>query len=103
MDYPQLIEKKVRVIRDNPPLYDLLGDIHVTAEKDLVQLRSSSYCALGCDLRDLERLSSILQHEYGFSSCMILLVAEVSVTYMDVRAADALIAWASRLEDGKVS
>ena len=101
VDYPQLIDKKVKTIRDSPQLYSLLGDTHVTTNQNLLELHSGSYSALGCDLRDLERLIHLLENKIELSQCMVLLVAEVSVTYMDVDAADALIGWAGGLDNGK--
>ena len=58
--------------------------------------------AVGCDLRDLEQLECALSEELELSKCTFLLTAEVSVTYMDVEAADALIAWAVKLKDGEM-
>lgn len=67
-----------------------------------IYLRSDRYMALGCDLRDLTTIERILKTEFDCSSTSILFVAEVSVTYMPVSDADALIRWASKLEDGMI-
>ena len=65
-----------------------------------VYLRSGQYLAIGCDLRDLDLLERTLRTELDISSSSVLFVAEVSATYMPVEDSDALIRWASTLEDG---
>jgi hypothetical protein len=59
--------------------------------------RVSRYLQLGCDLRDLDALESILLSAVNLEESQILFVAEVSITYMDCQAADALIRWAGKL------
>ena len=102
VDYPQLINKKAEIILATPQLHDLLGEVRTSANSETVRLRSHSYLAVGCDLRDLEQLQCVLSEELELSRCIVLLTAEVSVTYMDVEAADALISWAANFEDGAV-
>jgi tRNA wybutosine-synthesizing protein 4 len=67
-----------------------------------VVLHSDKYVQLGCDLRDLPRLSVALSSVVDIQECLILFVAEVSITYMDLKAADELIKWASTLPNGKL-
>ena len=55
--------------------------------------------ALGCDLADVNRLSKALENEFDLERCLILCIAEVSVTYMEVAAADSLIRWTSCYND----
>ena len=64
-------------------------------------LRISRYLQLGCDLRDLNSLEKILASTVNIQESLILLVAEVSITYMDVEAADALIRWTGTLPHGE--
>lgn len=59
--------------------------------------------ALGCDLADINKLSEFLENETDLESSLILCIAEVSVTYMDVAAADSLIRWASRYNDSMLT
>lgn len=59
--------------------------------------------ALGCDLADIAKLNEALEKEINLASSLILCVAEVSVTYMDVAAADSLIRWTSRYDDGMLT
>lgn len=66
-----------------------------------IYLRSSQYLSLGCDLRDLAGLECVLRTELDVPNSAILFVAEVSATYMPVADSDALIRWASTLEDGE--
>ena len=62
-------------------------------------LRSPHYLALGCDLADIKSLNQHLTSEIDLATCLVLCVAEVSVTYMNTEAADALISWAGQQRD----
>ena len=101
VDYPQLIAKKVNLIRSTPQIRDMLGSLNEESCENNVYLRSAHYHAVGCDLNSTTRLESILSGQIDMSKCMILCTAEVSVTYMKVEAADALIKWAARYNDSK--
>lgn len=61
----------------------------------------SRYLQLGCDLRDLDSLERMVSGTVNVQESVILLIAEVSITYMDVEAADDLIRWAGNLSHGK--
>jgi tRNA wybutosine-synthesizing protein 4 len=100
VDYPQLTEKKRDRMLSNGLLRDALFRTKLRVSEPPVYLRSDGYMALGCDLKDLGTLEQILRAEFDIPSTSVLFVAEVSVTYMPVQDADALIQWASTLEDG---
>lgn len=85
----------------NDLLRDALFSTNLRPSKLPVYLRSDRYMALGCDLKDLTTLENVLRDEFDFASTSILFVAEVSVTYMPVPDADALIQWASTIPDGE--
>lgn len=72
-------------------------------EKEDTPWRGKHYMALGCDLADVAKLSEALESELNLASSLILCVAEVSVTYMDVAAADSLIRWTSRYNDSMLT
>ncbi|KAH0495546.1 hypothetical protein TgHK011_009089 [Trichoderma gracile] len=97
VDYPDLMHKKRAVVLQTPELRKLLGDDYTLSDrgKDGLLLRSTKYCQLGCDLRHLDRLRTLLDSVVNLSECAILFVAEVSITYMDTQYADALIEWGS--------
>ncbi|KAH7089030.1 hypothetical protein FB567DRAFT_559567 [Paraphoma chrysanthemicola] len=99
VDYPQLIERKRNRILTEGLLRDALFDTNPRSSKPPVYLRSDRYIAIGCDLRELQVLERILRTELDVSSSAVLFVAEVSATYMPVTDSDALIRWASTLED----
>ena len=77
----------------------MLSNVKVIEEGDLL-LRSDQYIQLGCDLRDLARLIRALNQVVDMENCSVLFTAEVSITYMNVEAADTLIEWAATLVDG---
>ena len=101
VDYMQLIIKKAEVIQQTAPLRQLLTNVKIPISGEAVTLRSDQYLAIGCDLREVEKLGEILAAEFDLENCLVLCTAEVSITYMDVHAADALIRWAATLRNGK--
>ena len=84
-------------------LQNVLGHIELSTTIEAVRLRSDSYLAIGCDLNDIGKLDEALQNEFDLANCLVFCIAEVSVTYMDVQAADALIVWAACLGDGSLA
>lgn len=90
------------MIVDTQQLRDVLSHIELTTSAEAVRLRSDSYLAIGCDLNDTGKLHEVLHNEIDLPSCQVLCIAEVSVTYMEVQAADALISWAACLGDGSL-
>lgn len=100
IDYPELITRKLEVISQTPQLRDMLNAAVSVGGRDAAPPPvDNRYLALGCDLAEIERLEKILNENIDLGSCSILCVAEVSITYMDVRGADSLIRWASQYKD----
>ncbi len=99
----QLMVKKCEVIERTDPLLQLLTDVKRSPPGDIVALRSDQYLAVGCDLYELETLNSVMNSELDLDNCLVLCTAEVSLTYMDFGAADALIRWAATFKDGKTN
>ena len=100
IDFPDLIERKCNIISATPQLNKLLDPFETPSKPEGVHLRSAHYVALGCDLGDTEKLDKMLRSEVDVARSLILCTAEVSITYMDLQAADALISWASSFENG---
>lgn len=100
IDYPELMSKKKDIIQKTAELRNLVWPVEDADGMD----RNDRYVGVGCDLYDIADLSRILEREVGTrcDSCLVLCVAEVSVTYMTVHAADALIKWTTQYEDGMV-
>lgn len=99
VDFPELMAKKKEIIVNTPQLRNLLGSHQTVEDYSGTHLRSKHYSALGCDLTDIPKLEALLTNEMDFSRSLILCVAEVSITYMDVEAADSLIHWAANHKD----
>ena len=99
VDYPDLVEKKCDIISETSQLRDLLDPYDRPLNPRGLTLRSKNYLAIGCDLADVARLDMLLAIEAQMSNCLVLCTAEVSITYMDTNAADALIRWAARHDD----
>jgi tRNA wybutosine-synthesizing protein 4 len=102
VDYPQLVQKKVKIIQKNDLLSQYLPGITSMTGSETVLARSGSlYAAVGCDLRDMSTLETVLREQLGLGNGPVLFVAEVSITYMNVEGADSLIQWASSFSNGK--
>ncbi|RMZ72641.1 leucine carboxyl methyltransferase 2 [Pyrenophora seminiperda CCB06] len=99
VDYPQLMERKRDRMLSNGLLRDALLKTKLRPSEEPIYLRSGSYMALGCDLKDLVTLERVLRAEFNIPATSLLFIAEVSVTYMPLKDSDALIKWASTLED----
>ncbi|KAI1007285.1 tRNA wybutosine-synthesizing protein 4 [Podosphaera aphanis] len=97
IDYRDLILRKRTIVHEEPNLSSILSN--VVASDGPVLLHSDQYIQVGCDLHKLTQLNEILSSVIKLENCMILLTAEVSITYMNVNAADDLIQWASTLPD----
>jgi len=97
IDYRPLILKKCDIIRSTPQLSRLVPDSLISSAENAIILQSHCYSAIGCDLQDIEVLDRALRKLVDVDDVSMLFVAEVSMTYMDVEAADAVIKWAARI------
>jgi tRNA wybutosine-synthesizing protein 4 len=102
VDYMSLMEKKRDMVRNTAELNTMLTNLSIP-ESGKVLLRSDQYLQIGCDLRDLSQLSAVLASAVDLEKFLVLFTAEVSITYMHVEAADALIKWAGTLSDGELN
>lgn len=94
------MRRKCKVVLVQPDLVSLLGPAKEVAPSDpAVLMSTSNYIALGCDLSDVTTIDRLLKSVAAEESSIFFL-AEVSMTYMDVAAADAVIKWASKFAYG---
>lgn len=96
IDFPDLMLRKKKTVLSTPQLVEPLTGLK-GFDTGSVLLKSDNYAQIGCDLRQLDALSLALSEIVDISACSFLFVAEVSITYMETEAADALIQWASAL------
>jgi tRNA wybutosine-synthesizing protein 4 len=99
VDFPDLMARKCRIVQDTPELSSMLSGVRHT-ENPLVLLQSDQYAQIGCDLRDLKSVEDALSTVTDLSNSEFMFVAEVSITYMETKAADAVIRWAGGLGQG---
>ncbi len=92
---------KASIIKETTVLVDLVKPDHCSILNCV--MHSKQYCGIGCDLRDLQNLDLAIRSHGKIDEALVLCIAEVSMTYMDPDAADALIAWARTLSTGKPS
>ncbi|OKL56224.1 tRNA wybutosine-synthesizing protein 4 [Talaromyces atroroseus] len=98
IDYEKLMGIKTSVIQQTDNLRSILGEIKTFPEPSPVLLQAPHYVAVGCDLKNLKKLEDALKEVLGSSPASVLCIAEVSLTYMDVQSADALISWIPKLD-----
>ncbi|TLD34233.1 hypothetical protein PspLS_00787 [Pyricularia sp. CBS 133598] len=98
VDFPDLILRKRNVVLETAELRDRFAPL-ATLDTPPIFLRSSRYVQVGCDLRDIGSLQKALESLVEIKAASFLFVAEVSITYMETDAADAVIQWASTLCD----
>ncbi len=101
VDYPELMRKKTEMMLSNDMLRDCLHEVDEQPADDGILIKADRFVAIGCDLRDLTKLEAMLAGVADTASCAILFVAEVSITYMAVEAANSVIKWASSFNDGQ--
>ena len=101
VDFGELMISKREIIRNTPRMRDLLSINADMSQETGIVLDSEEYVAIGCDLRNLRRLERLLRSVVDLDDCLVLCVAEVSITYMAAEDSDALIAWTSTLSPGK--
>ncbi|OQO09589.1 hypothetical protein B0A48_04991 [Cryoendolithus antarcticus] len=101
VDYAQLMERKCEVIDRTEQLKVLLPGLKLTGRDHGLLAHSTNYAAIGCDLRNLDLLTLVLQNHLQIEDCSvaILFVAEVSVAYMTRDASQAVLEWAARYSD----
>jgi tRNA wybutosine-synthesizing protein 4 len=100
IDYEKLMVNKRIVIEKTESITQLLGgNVEFGTDESAIQVRSKDYIAIGCDLGNLEKLDHVLRTQVLPAECAILFVAEVSLSYMDVKKASAVINWASKLSN----
>ncbi|KAJ9204275.1 hypothetical protein DTO164E3_2037 [Paecilomyces variotii] len=97
IDYEKLMINKRNAIEKTTEISSLLKDVEFLSDENAVLIRSKHYVGVGCDLKNLKKLGETLNTIIGEDQCSILCTAEVSLTYMDVESADAVIKWTSSL------
>ncbi|KAK4943096.1 tRNA methyltransferase ppm2 [Elasticomyces elasticus] len=97
VDFEELMISKREIILNTPKMRDMLSiNADLPLERGIL-LDSEEYVAIGCDLRNLRRLERLLRSVVDLEDCLVLCLAEVSITYMAGDDSDALIAWSSTL------
>jgi tRNA wybutosine-synthesizing protein 4 len=100
IDYEKLMLTKRDVIQQNKELSELFERLESLPESNTTVIRSRHYLGIGCDLKDIPKLEKALNSELDLSRYSIFCTAEVSLTYMDVKSADSLVQWVSKLSNG---
>lgn len=104
VDYPQLMEKKLQMITQTPDIMDVIPGFKTKPLGKVLMGESLHYLTIGCDLRELEKIEAVLRNRFDMehNQVEIMFSAEVSVAYMTREAADNVLKWASRFDNGKI-
>ena len=101
LDYPELIYRKCAMIKESRPILDLLHNTSFSNDSnDTVLLRSGHYIAAGCDLNAPDQLLKLVKDTFDAKDCLFLLVAEVSICYMETKQANNVIRVGASLGQG---
>ena len=100
VDYPSVIKKKREVIVNTDPLCEALEGLDTLGPQDAILIRAHKYLALGCDLKQIDDATKVLENELSIRDCSVLFLAEVALTYMEPGDADLVIKWAGQFDDG---
>ena len=98
IDLPGVVSKKLRVIRSNNEILNLLGvtkeDVDVALESDGRALVAKDYALARVDLRNVDMLETVLLHLESFDfSNPTLFVSECVLCYVDPKDSKVLLEW----------
>ncbi|KAH9827598.1 Leucine carboxyl methyltransferase [Teratosphaeria destructans] len=101
VDYPVLMHNKLGVIEKTEQLRALLPNLTRTSNENGLLASCDPYVAVGCDLYSPETLGRLLQNQLKVddASVAVLLVAEVSIAYMEKEGSQRVLEWAATLPD----
>ncbi|RAL14012.1 tRNA methyltransferase PPM2 [Aspergillus homomorphus CBS 101889] len=99
IDYEKLMINKKTAIRRTEEITRLLENVEFLSDESAIQIQSERYIAIGCDLKNLKKLDDVLRNEILPADCSVLFLAEVSLTYMDVKSANEVLKWAAQLNN----
>jgi tRNA wybutosine-synthesizing protein 4 len=101
VDYTALVRQKLAIINKDDLLNPYVSKEWQTLDYGDAQITDFGwYCAVGCDLGDLETMSRVFEDVVDIVDCEILFLAEVSITYMPLQKADNLLQWTASHEHG---
>ncbi|RMZ88369.1 hypothetical protein DV736_g4403, partial [Chaetothyriales sp. CBS 134916] len=93
VDYDALMESKRDIVINTPELSNLFTVRDPPRPRSGILYHSDQYSILGCDLKNLKRLKDLVTAVVDVDQCVVLCVAEVSITYMATPDADAVLSW----------
>ncbi|PYH44529.1 tRNA methyltransferase PPM2 [Aspergillus saccharolyticus JOP 1030-1] len=99
IDYEKLMINKKTAIRRTEEITQLLENVEFLSDESAIQIQSEHYIAIGCDLKNLKKLDDVLRREILPADCSVLFLAEVSLTYMDVKSANEVLKWAAQMNN----
>ena len=101
VDFPDLMRNKCDIVCKTESLMALLSHFAPAPNANGILGSSDAYVAIGCDLRDIDRLKAMLQNHFQLETIdyAIIFIAEVSIAYMDLRTSQNVFTWAASHDD----
>ncbi len=92
IDFPDLMSKKRTIVLNTPELSSVFEPVDTNVDEHVL-LKSDMYSQIGCDLRNTANIEKALFTCLNLnpSDCIFMFVAEVSITYMEVRLCKLLL------------
>ena len=100
VDYDKLMESKRDIVLNAPELCGLFTLRDPPNNRGGIMFHSDQYSILGCDLKNVRRLKELVKAVVDVERCLVLCVAEISITYMATVDADAVLSWCTSLSQG---
>ncbi|KAJ1976389.1 Leucine carboxyl methyltransferase 2 [Dimargaris verticillata] len=94
VDFPDLVQRKSRIIQQDPELQAMLATRHPEYQSN-GNIVADDYYLIGSDLKYPDRLSQAFSDVGLDPTDEMLFISEVALVYMDPTDADQVIRWAS--------
>jgi tRNA wybutosine-synthesizing protein 4 len=101
VDFPSLIAKKVQIIKNESCLRSQLNPADENPSHTAIKYANSKYCAVGCDLGDIDLLEYILKDHLNLDDFSVLFINEVAMVYMLPHEATDVVSLCSSFADGR--
>lgn len=99
IDYPELIEKKLEIVRNTPEIRDLVGTDLTSANTSNCIFSTDNYFLLGCDLKKTELYREEINNLLGENPSIKIFIAEVSLAYMKPEPANEVVDFSSKISN----
>lgn len=103
-DYPELVERKMSMIKNSPEILEVIGPQTSNLPQDNmgVILSTNTYKLVGCDLKNCDLYRHQLNTLLNDSEDPVIFIAEVSLAYMKPEHANPVVEILSKLPNSHI-